>query len=130
MDSYNIVAGFLVGTVIGTTGMGGGSLMTPVLIWLFGIAPITAIGTNLCFSALTKLIGSGIYISRGSVDWLVLRRLSVGSIPSAIITLWIIHLINITNIPDKILMITLGIILLLTSIVILFKPWLYFFPKG
>lgn len=124
MDLNIVTAGLLVGTVIGATGMGGGSLMTPVLVWLFGVAPIVAIGTNLWFSALTKLIGGSIYIRRGSVDWTVLRRLSLGSIPSAIIALWIIHILDFTNVPDSVLMGTLGLVLLLTSAVMLFKPWL------
>lgn len=127
MDTYNIVAGLFVGILIGTTGMGGGSLMTPILIWLFGVAPTTAIGTNLCFSALTKLIGSGVYIRNNSVDWLVLRRLSIGSIPAAMTTLWLIHMMGVSCIPDKILMSMLGVVLLLTAVVVLFKPSIYSF---
>ena len=104
--------------------MGGGSLMTPVLVWLFGVAPIVAIGTNLWFAALTKLIGGSIYIRRDSVDWTVLKRLSLGSIPSAIISLWIIHVLDFKNIQDSILMGILGSVLLFTSAVMLCKPWL------
>lgn len=124
MDLSIVIAGLLVGTVIGATGMGGGSLMTPVLVWLFGVAPIVAIGTNLWFAALTKLIGGSIYIRRDSVDWTVLKRLSLGSIPSAIISLWIIHVLDFKNIQDSILMGILGSVLLFTSAVMLCKPWL------
>jgi uncharacterized membrane protein YfcA len=83
-------AGALTGFVVGLTGVGGGALMTPLLLLFFGIAPHTAIGTDLWFAALTKLAITPLHRGRGVVDWLVLRRLWLGSLPaSAATSLWV-----------------------------------------
>ncbi|MCC7099681.1 MAG: TSUP family transporter, partial [Rubrivivax sp.] len=75
----HVVAGLGVGFVVGMTGVGGGALMTPILVLLLGVAPTVAIGTDLWFAALTKLAGGALHHSRGVVDWQVLRRLCAGS---------------------------------------------------
>jgi uncharacterized membrane protein YfcA len=87
MDLPTIFAGFAVGATIGLTGVGGGTLMTPVLVLLFGTAPATAIGTDLWFAAITKTIGGVAHHRQGTVDWQVFWRMSAGSIPAAIVTL-------------------------------------------
>ena len=84
MDLMHAVAGFLVGMMVGMTGVGGGALMTPILVLLFGVAPATAVGTDLWFAALTKIVGGFMHNQRGSVDWQVLRRLCLGSLPTSI----------------------------------------------
>lgn len=84
MDLPTILAGFLVGATVGLTGVGGGSLMTPVLVLLFGTAPATAVGTDLWFSAITKSVGGIAHHRQGTVDWQVFWRMSAGSIPAAI----------------------------------------------
>jgi uncharacterized membrane protein YfcA len=86
MDWLNAVAGFLVGLVVGLTGVGGGSLMSPILILLFGIAPGTAIGTDLWFAAITKTVGGFVHHRAASVDFGVVRLLAIGSVPAALLT--------------------------------------------
>src|SRR5262245_4772222 len=87
MDLLNPVAGFLVGVLVGTTGVGGGALMTPILVFVFGVAPQTAVGTDLLFASITKSVGVWVHGARGSIDWRVLGRLAAGSLPAALVTL-------------------------------------------
>lgn len=84
----NVIAGLLVGTLVGLTGVGGGSLMAPVLILVFGVAPATAVGTDLWFAAATKAVGGAIYHRHGAIDGPVLGRLALGSVPAALATLF------------------------------------------
>jgi uncharacterized membrane protein YfcA len=84
MNTTYTVTGFLVGGVVGMTGVGGGSLMTPILVLLLGFAPQTAIGTDLLFACATKCVGLAIHGRQGTVDWQVLGRLSCGSVPAAL----------------------------------------------
>ena len=79
-------AGFFVGTIVRLTGVGGGSLMTPILIFFFGIKPYLAVGTDLLFAAFTKM-GGTIKLARSKhIDWPVVFNLSAGSIPASLIT--------------------------------------------
>jgi len=87
----NATAGFGVGLLVGLTGVGGGSLMTPIMILLFGIAPSTAVGTDLWFAAITKIVGAWVHDRRGTIDWQILRRMFCGSLPAAVLTLWWLH---------------------------------------
>jgi len=125
MDLLNPLAGFLVGVLVGLTGVGGGALMTPLLVFLFGVAPQTAIGTDLLFASITKGFGGWVHGSRGSIDWLILRRLCAGSLPAAMLTLAFIRYFP----PDKglrtLLMPALGIALAVTSVAMLFQPTLH-----
>ena len=88
MDLLSTLAGFLVGAIVGLTGVGGGSLMSPVLILLFGVAPATAVGTDLWFAAITKLVGGTMHHRQDNADWVIVRRLCWGSLPAVAITLW------------------------------------------
>lgn len=83
---YAIVA-FAVGVLVGMTGVGGGSLMTPLLILLFGIHPATAVGTDLLHAAVTKTVGSLVHGLNKTIDWRVVRRLATGSIPMTAVTI-------------------------------------------
>ncbi|MET0916974.1 MAG: sulfite exporter TauE/SafE family protein [Burkholderiales bacterium] len=125
MDLLNPLAGFLVGVVVGFTGVGGGALMTPLLVFLFGVAPQTAIGTDLLFAAVTKGFGGWVHGARGSIDWLVLRRLALGSLPAAIVTLTLLHYFPEQRQMGALLLPALGIALLLTSIAMLFQRSLH-----
>lgn len=117
-----ILAGLFVGTIVGMTGVGGGSLMTPILIFGFAIQPAVAVGTDLLFAAITKSGGILSYWKHGVVNWLVVRRLALGSVTTTLITLW---LLNVTGANeghhDKIITVALGIALILTSSALLFK---------
>jgi uncharacterized membrane protein YfcA len=125
MDLLNPLAGFVVGVLVGFTGVGGGALMTPLLVFLFGVAPQTAIGTDLLFASITKSVGTWVHGTRGSVDWLVLRRLASGSLPAAALTLLLIAHFP----PDKelksLLLPALGWALALTSAAMAFQPQLH-----
>jgi uncharacterized protein len=84
-----IVAGLFVGAMVGLTGVGGGSLMTPILVLLFGQSPVAAVGTDLVFSATTKLVATASFGYSRRVDWRIVSRLALGSIPGASgIVLW------------------------------------------
>src|ERR1700687_1525834 len=80
IDPHYAIAGFLVGALVGVTGVGGGSLMTPILIVLFGVSPATAVGTDLLFAAATKTVGSLVHGVNRTIDWRIVRRLGTGSI--------------------------------------------------
>lgn len=86
MDPIRVVAGALTGFVVGMTGVGGGALMTPILLYLFGTAPLTAVGTDLWFAALTKLAISGMHLRSKLIDWPIVVRLWAGSLPVSLLT--------------------------------------------
>jgi uncharacterized membrane protein YfcA len=90
-------SGFVVGTLVGLTGVGGGSLMTPVLILLFGINPAAAVGTDLLYAAVTKTAGSFVHGFNQTIDWRVVRRLATGSIPMTVVTIAVMHLLDING---------------------------------
>lgn len=87
IDLLYSLAGILVGLLVGLTGVGGGSLMTPLLVLAFGFHPATAVGTDLLYASGTKAVGTAVHGWRGSVDWRVVRRLATGSVPATILTL-------------------------------------------
>ena len=90
-DFAFVFAGFVVGLVVGLTGVGGGSLMTPLLIFAFGVKPHLAIGTDLLFAAFTKL-GGTVNLARAKVvDWKVVGKMALGSIPAALATLYLLQ---------------------------------------
>jgi uncharacterized membrane protein YfcA len=82
-----VASGLLVGAAVGLTGVGGGSLMTPILILIFGISPVAAVGTDLLYAAATKTVGSVVHGAHSTIDWKVVGRLALGSIPAAVLTL-------------------------------------------
>jgi uncharacterized membrane protein YfcA len=81
------LCGFLVGCLVGMTGMGGGAVMTGLLIAVFGMHPVTAVGTDLVFASVTKIGGTLVHARNGNVDWRVVRRLAAGSLPGALLAL-------------------------------------------
>ena len=83
IDPLYSLSGFAVGLLVGMTGVGGGSLMTPLLILLFGIHPATAVGTDLLYAAATKTAGSLMHGFARSIDWRIVRRLASGSVPAS-----------------------------------------------
>lgn len=87
MDPLTALAGALTGLLVGVTGVGGGALMTPILLLLFGVAPMTAIGTDLWFAALTKLAAARLHQRLGLIEWTVVRRLWSGSLPASVAAL-------------------------------------------
>lgn len=122
IDLPHGVAGMLVGFAVGLTGVGGGSLMTPLLVLMFGIAPQTAVGTDLLFAAATKTVGSAIHHGKNTVDWMIVRRLATGSMPAAILTLVALNtVVEIGEGTSKAILVALGALLVLTAIGLLFQ---------
>jgi len=85
MDLSFVASGFAVGLLVGMTGVGGGSLMTPLLTLLFGVSPAVAVGTDLAFASLTKGVGTFTHRMRGTVHWEIVRRLCLGALPAALV---------------------------------------------
>ncbi|MBI3903103.1 MAG: sulfite exporter TauE/SafE family protein [Nitrosomonadales bacterium] len=125
MDWLYTFSGFIVGFIVGMTGVGGGSLMTPLLVLVFGVAPATAVGTDLLYAALTKMGGSWAHSRRGTVDWKIVRLLASGSIPAALLCLALLHYLALDEKHLKALITgVLSVALVLTALSLLFKPWL------
>lgn len=118
-------SGALVGFFVGLTGVGGGSLMTPILILLFGFAPVTAVGTDQLFASVTKTVGSSVHGYNRTVDWRVVGRLAVGSVPGALITLVGLYYLRITGgAANTLVTKVLSIALLFTASSLILRPWL------
>jgi uncharacterized membrane protein YfcA len=108
------------------TGVGGGAIMTPVLILLLGVAPQTAVGTDLLFATITKLVAVKMHGARGTVDWQVVRRLAWGSIPAALVVLALLHWsLPRQGVPVQFMVPAIGAALLVTALGMLFKQHLH-----
>ena len=118
------LSGFFIGALVGLTGVGGGSLMTPLLILLFGIHPATAVGSDLLYAATTKAVGTGVHGIRGSVDWRIVGRLALGSVPLTIITVVICSLFGVTHHHSRFLSDALGVVLVMTAFSVIFQAQL------
>jgi uncharacterized protein len=122
MDFNYSLAGLFVGTIVGLTGVGGGSLMTPLLVLLFGISPATAIGTDLLYASITKAGGATVHGLKKSVDWRVVGWLALGSMPASAIALaYLSGRQHATGSGDSILKAALGVMLLATAIALLYR---------
>lgn len=121
-DPLYSLAGVLVGVLVGLTGVGGGSLMTPLLHLVFGVDIKTAVGTDLLYAAATKSVGTAVHGKRGTVDWRVVRRLSLGSIPATIITLVLLSYADRTaKDTNHTISVVLGAVLVLTAVAMFFR---------
>ncbi len=118
LDFTAIASGFAVGAIVGMTGVGGGSLMTPLLIGVFKLNPAVAIGTDLWFAAITKSGGAWAHARQHQVDWRITRWLLTGSLPAALLTIGLMHATGVTKAWASALTLSLGIALLLTALVI------------
>ncbi len=115
-------ASFFVGIIVGLTGVGGGSLMTPVLILLFGVHPAQAVGTDLLFAAATKGVGTAVHGVNRTVEWRIVRRLAMGSLPAAFITLLVLQgLGQQTAVVNRVMTTTLAVALVLTALSLLWR---------
>lgn len=122
MDWLYIFSGFVVGFVVGVTGVGGGSLMTPLLVLVFGVSPATAVGTDLLYASLTKSLGGWVHGRRGSVDWKVFGLLGLGSLPATVITIALLKYLALDEQALRSLVTSvLSVALLLTAAALLLK---------
>ncbi len=122
MDTAFTISGFVVGLIVGVTGVGGGSLMTPLLVLVFGIHPATAVGTDLLYAALTKSAGTLVHARRRSVDWRITGHLAMGSIPSAAMTVLVLSRYDLKSAAlSGFMSAVLGVALLLTATALIFK---------
>ncbi len=120
-----IVAGGLTGLLVGLTGVGGGALMTPLLLLVFGVAPAAAIGTDLWFAACTKLVATRVYHNHDVIDWQIVKRLWLGSLPASALTLlWMYWQSAQIATYGNVLSIAVAIAVMLTAIALLFQKHL------
>jgi uncharacterized membrane protein YfcA len=118
-------AGLLVGTMVGLTGVGGGSMMTPILMLLFGQSPSVAVGTDLLFAATTKLVATASFGFSRRVDWPIVGRLLLGSVPGSaavVIGLWLAR--RTPSVADAVTSRSVAIILLITALALIFQTQL------
>ncbi|MFM9828341.1 MAG: sulfite exporter TauE/SafE family protein [Sphingomonas sp.] len=116
------LAGVLVGMLVGLTGVGGGSLMTPILVLFFGFHPATAVGTDLLYASATKTVGTMVHGRHGTVDWRVVRLLGTGSVPASIVTLLLLAAMHYNaKESTSVLGTLLGAALIVTSVSVFFR---------
>jgi len=129
IDGAYALAGALTGFVVGLTGVGGGALMTPILLIFFGVSPTTAIATDLWFAAITKLVGAKVHHTNGNVDWQVAKRLWLGSLPMALL---IVVIVSLGAEVAKVGWLTkaIGVVVIVTAIGLLVAPKLVAYAKG
>jgi uncharacterized membrane protein YfcA len=117
-----VASGFGVGFLVGMTGVGGGSLMTPLLILLFHVHPVTAVGTDLIYASVTKTGGSIVHGLNRTIDWRLVGRLAIGSLPAALLTLLVMHAVALDAAAANALITrVLGVTLLFTSFALIFR---------
>lgn len=115
------LAGLVVGTAVGATGVGGGSLMTPILIMFYGISPALAVGTDLLYASISKSFGVWLHGKNGSVDWRIVGWLSAGSVPATLVTLYLIDGMGHTAELDRLIKLTLSGAIIVTALFTLFQ---------
>jgi uncharacterized membrane protein YfcA len=107
---------------VGLTGVGGGSLMTPLLVLLFHFRPGTAVGTDLLYAAATKTVGTAVHGANKTVDWAIVGRMALGSVPAAILSLYFLYRLGVHGVSAaKLISVTLGFALMLTAVTLVFR---------
>jgi uncharacterized membrane protein YfcA len=123
MDWAYAVAGLVVGFMVGMTGLGGGSLMTPLLVLVFGIPPATAVGTDLVYASITNVGGAWVHNRKGNVNWKIVGWLAAGSLPTAALTASLLVALDARDerLLSTVINSVLGIALMLTALALLFR---------
>ncbi len=117
-----VLAGFLVGFLVGMTGVGGGALMTPLLILLFQVHPSIAVGTDLLYASVTKTGGSLVHGFNRNIDWRIVGRLALGSLPASFVTLLALRMLKIDpETLNAVITQLLGVALLATALALVFR---------
>jgi uncharacterized membrane protein YfcA len=133
MDWTFPLLGFVIGVMVGLTGIGGGSLMTPLLILVGGIRPVVAVGTDLLYGAITKAVGGFLHYRQGTVDLSIAWRLGIGSIPAALLGVALIDWIKggaENGAVDRFVSRALGAVLILVALSLLLRPLRRESPSG
>ncbi len=125
MNEMLIAAGALTGLLVGLTGVGGGALMTPLLLLVFGVAPLSAVGTDLWFAAITKLFATRVHHGHGLIDWQVVKRLWLGSLTASALTLVWMKLHPVDEGAVTLLKTAIAVAVLLTALGLLFQKPLH-----
>src|SRR5579875_2204969 len=118
-------AGFIVGLFVALTGVGGGSLMTPILILLGGVAPVTAVGTDLLLAAATKTVGTAVFGLERAVEWRIVWRLAMGSLPGAALSLFALSQVLREPAAGRALSVLLGIVVMCGAAALFFRGALF-----
>ncbi len=119
------LSGLGVGFIVGLTGVGGGSLMTPLLVLMMGIPPAIAGGTDLVYAGLTKAVGATVHARHNAVNWRIAGLLALGSLPATLVTVWLLKAVAVnTERFESVITTTLGVALILTAIALLFMDQL------
>ena len=122
LNPLYVMSGFAVGFLVGMTGVGGGSLMTPLLILLFHVHPTTAVGTDLLYASVTKTGGSLVHGLNKTIDWRIVGRLAMGSLPASLLTLLVFHFLSIDPaVMNALITRVLGVALLATALALIFR---------
>lgn len=116
IDPLVALAGALTGLLVGLTGVGGGSLMTPLLMLLFGVAPLSAVGTDLLFAAVTKTVASGVHSRHNLIDWQVARRLWLGSLTASLLVIVLLHRYGPNRELAGLIKATVGVVVIVTAV--------------
>src|SRR4051812_19150300 len=124
MDLTLALAGLGVGIIVGLTGMGGGALMTPILVLVFGVPPVAAVSSDLAASAVMKPFGGWVHARRGTVNWRLVGWLCAGSVPSAFLGVLLLRLLGDDDTVQHAIRVGLGVALLLAAAGLLLKPWM------
>ncbi|MGA3003992.1 MAG: sulfite exporter TauE/SafE family protein [Acetobacteraceae bacterium] len=122
LDPRFMFSGFFVGLLIGQTGMGGGALMTPILVLFFGVHPATAVGTDLLYASATKTAGTMVHGLNHTIDWRIVARLASGSVPATMVTLAALSHYDVNGpTSERVIGTLLGVMLLLTALSLIFR---------
>src|SRR5262245_6302357 len=121
IDPYVALAGLIVGFTVGLTGMGGGALMTPILVLLFKVQPLAAVSSDLVAAMVMKPIGGGVHARRGTVNWALVKWLAIGSVPAAFLGVFVLKSLgNGPEVEDR-LKLVLGVALIVAAASIVVK---------
>jgi uncharacterized membrane protein YfcA len=120
------LVGLLIGLLVGLTGMGGGSLLAPIMILFFRVPPVWAIGTDIAYSTITKAVGSIVHIRQKTVNFQIALWLACGSVPSTLLSVGLVHYLHThySNVVNGLIMHTLGITLMTVAALLVIKPFI------
>lgn len=126
MDYRVSIVGLLVGVLVGLTGMGGGSLLAPIMILFFRIPPIWAVGTDIAYSTVTKALGAVVHIRQKNVNFKVALWLACGSVPATLLSVGLVQYLRryYLNTIDGVILHTLGFTLIMVAVLLIIKPFI------